>query len=97
MTVKWIMHVPVISTGHLTEETANTEITSDFEGPGGLYTLLTGNGFMCFFEEPHTDWGAPDFPEDMLRVAVWAEANGYEWVRFDADGDRIEELPWYEW
>lgn len=29
--------------------------------------------------------------------AEWAEREGFEWVRFDADGDQIGELTVYEW
>ena len=95
MTDKWIMHVPVISTGHLTEETANTEVTLDFEGPGGLYVVATPGDFMVY-NSGHVSED-PEIPNDLKQVLAWAEANGYEWVRFNADGDRIEELPWYEW
>lgn len=95
MTVKWIMHVPVISTGHLTMESANIEITPDFEGPGYLYAIPTQGGFMVYGGEDALE--NPEIPDDLRNVLSWALWNGYDWVRFDPDGDRIEELPWYEW
>ena len=95
MTDKWIMHVPVISTGHLTEATANIKITSGFEGPGGLYTIPTPNGFMVYSDDDVLE--DPEIPDDLKCVLAWAEINGYEWVRFDPDGSTIEELPRYEW
>lgn len=91
----WMMHVPVISTGHLTEETANTEITPDFEGPGGLCAVPTPGGFMTYSCGDVSE--DPEIPDDLKQALVWALELGYDWVRFDADGDRIEELPWYEW
>lgn len=95
MTVKWIMRVPVISTGHLTFKTANTEITPDFEGPGGLYAVSTPGGFMVYGSDDALE--DPEIPDDLRNVLAWTLERGYDWVRFDPDGGRIEELTWYEW
>lgn len=86
----WIMNVPVLSTHHLTPETANTEV-KDFTGPGELFTVLFDEGFMVFVEH------APDVPDDLMVVGKWARENGYSWVRFSGVGGTVKDLPVYEW
>ncbi len=95
--IEWVMHVPVLSTAHLTFETANTEI-KDNRGPGGLYTVPFAEGFIVFSSDSGEDLvGDPEIPPDMLTCMKWAGKHGFEWVRFDSAGDVVEELPTYEW
>lgn len=37
-----------------------------------------------------------ELPKDLFDVVSWAFNNGHEWVRLDSDGDRVEDLPYYE-
>ena len=87
----WIMQVPVLSTSHLTEATAR---------------YLTGHGTniqfgSCavyqegFFLQTISKYDP--MPEDLKAVLAWTEKRDYAWIRFDADGDCIDELPVYEW
>ncbi len=98
----WVMHIPVITTAHLTQEVAQAlaEVLpgEDFYG---LYCAVTAHGgFVAFGELGPMD--LLELPKCLADVARWARRTGtpeecWEWVRFDADGDQIGELTVYEW
>lgn len=92
----WVMHVPVLSTGHLTYKTANAEITPDHNGPGDLLTIRFPEGFLVFCSDESVLVDI-DVPGDLRACLKWAQTNGYEWLRFDSAGDQVGELPVYEW
>ena len=39
----------------------------------------------------------PELPPDLLNAICWAKANGYDWIRFDEDGDAVPNLKIYPW
>lgn len=99
MKEKWVMCVPVLSTGHLSSDTNNEEITIDFDGPGRSHCVPMDRGFMMYIgkvTKEEFDYWHSDLPDDLRIVAHWAINNEHEWIRFDADGDYYDELPRYE-
>lgn len=84
------MTMPVLSTGHLKEETVrnisilmgNSTIVAEYE-----------YGFFIYVTEDQMD----DWPEDLETVAQLVRNAGYTWIRFDSAGDMLENLPTYDW
>lgn len=95
--IGWVMHVPVLSTKHLTFGTMNAEI-KDLQGPGGLFTVSFLGGFLVYVGGNGEDLeGDPEIPPDLIACLKWAREHGYdEWIRFDSHGTVVEELPRYE-
>ena len=91
----WIMRVRVLSAGHLTMDTANEQITSDFEWVGGTYAVRMPEGLMLYV--PTAAECDLDLPDDLRAVVEWAHAADHEWIRFDPDGDVEPSLPLYDW
>lgn len=95
----WILTVPVISTGHITEETNNLLI----EKGDTLYTMTNAtyaNGFFVSVpsDELSESWPkGQEPPSDLAAVWAWARDNKFDWVRLDSSGDVIKELPTYDW
>lgn len=89
----WVMRAPVLSTAHIEPETMRglehgayglrREIVLAIDG-GALIYLFGGNKFDA----------APKSLRDCVR---WVRHRGFDWLRFDADGDKIPELPIYPW
>lgn len=90
---KWVMTVPVISTAHLTAKNRYDPPIDDDELYGLLAVPLLG-GLMVHVGEDYAH--DPDMPEDLVKAAQWAQDLGYEWLRFDCDGDVIADLPIYD-
>lgn len=93
----WVMQCPVISTGHLTADVAArfAEAMPGGEFFYGLYHApTTHGGFVACPDETVLDDEVPRCLRDCMR---WAMREGFEWLRFDADGDQIGELTVYEW
>ena len=91
----WMMQVRVLSFEHLTMDTANEPITSNFEWVGGTYAVGMPEGLMLLVLSAVI--GDLDLPDDLQTVVEWAHAAGYEWIRFDPDGDVEPSLPLYDW
>lgn len=91
----WMMRVRVLSIDHLTVDTANEPITSNFEWVGGTYAVGMPQGMMLYV--PIAVGGDQDLPDDLQAVVEWAHAAGHEWIRFDPDGDVEPSLPLYDW
>lgn len=98
----WVMRVPVISTAHLTEDVAR-ELSETLPGEDfhGLLNAVTPFGGFVACDDPDSpgDLGGEigPLPKCLRDCFRWANREGFEWVRFDADGDQIGELPVYEW
>ncbi len=92
----WVMKAPVISTGHLTRATAD-ELGCHPPQQDNAFDVIaipTGYGVMVHCKSASELAGAPP---DLRRCGTWARKFGFDWLRFDADGDVVAELPWYEW
>lgn len=89
----WTIHVPVLSTGHLTETTCNS-LSSFTE----LLSAISECGEIMFIYVPDEE-GQDELviPEDLLTVMHWAKTQGFSWIRFDSCGDDIAALPKYDW
>jgi hypothetical protein len=84
MKPQYIMTVPSISTAHLP--------SSDAPKKARLYFAEYEDGFFIFIDDvPEDEWLVP------IRNWLNAEFNGLNWVRFDADGEIMPELPTYDW
>lgn len=97
----WVMRVPVISTAHLTENVAR-ELAETLPGEDfyGFYNAVTPHGgFIACGEEIDDGFNSPliDTPKCLRDCLRWANREGFEWIRFDADGDQVGELTIYEW
>lgn len=96
---RWIMQVPVISTGHLTRWTFDEVSSSAHKlklraDPPGLSFIPIEDGLLVSFAGETL---INKLPADLRGCIQWAFAHGYQWLRFDCDGDTIAELPQYSW
>lgn len=97
-----VMRLPVLSTAHLTAE-EGARHSADWP----THCLESEHGFVVYFgtfyqlrESIEVHAGAPDACEQwagFLHCAKWAEARGFEWIRFDSDGEKRDDLHAYEW
>jgi len=91
----------VLSTAHLTEETAKllTSLqTEDWPCAGGLYGTY-GFFVYCHEENPAVDDPRDRIPDDLFAVMQFALAKGFSHILFDQD-EPVEEadaLPVYLW
>lgn len=91
----WMMQVRVLRIDHLTVDTANEPITSNFEWVGGTYAVGMPEGLMLYvLTAAECDL---DLPDDLRKVVEWAHDAGHEWIRFDPEGDIEPSLPLYDW
>ncbi len=87
---RWMMHVPVLSTSHIKQETLNN-LGSEFQ-----VLNLNEGAFVWIGSDAYA---SANTPEELKPVIRWMN-NTYPkewWVRFDRDGDIIPELPAFEW
>lgn len=93
----WTIQVPVISSAHITQETAEllTQNSSSMPVPVATYR----HGWFAFIFSPDIDNGV--LPADLEEVAAWyrqlPEFDYGGWLRLDSDGDVVPELPTYDW
>jgi len=80
----FVMAVPAISTRHMP--------SSDAPLQDMLYCAKYEEGYFIYFDEqPFKPWMEP------IRNWLNAEFPGSDWVRFDADGEVMPELPVFDW
>lgn len=89
MPIRWEMRTPVLSTTHMRDE-----FSLD-----GLSTQVAEYeyGYFVYIGSPDTPVDLPDW---LQNIAEWAWREYPEdctWLRFDRDGDDIDELPEWEW
>jgi hypothetical protein len=87
---RWVMHVPVLSTSHIKQETLNNL------GPEFQVLNMKESAFVWIGPNAYA---SANTPEELKSVIRWMN-NTYPkewWVRFDRDGDVIPELPAFEW
>jgi len=82
-----VLQVPVISTAHL----PSSDAVDECECLAASYD----NGWFVYMDDDEPEDGT--VPEWYLAVWRWATPKGYSWVRFDSDGDRIDDLPTFDW
>ncbi len=87
---RWVMHVPVLSTSHIKQETLNNL------GPEFQVLNMKEGAFVWIGSDAYA---SANTPEELKPVIRWMN-NTYpkEWrVRYDRDGDINPELPVFEW
>ena len=92
-----VMHAPVISDIHLDAST-RAKITDD-RNVLGLHRFVYDHGvfvFACGETTLHTHADYEDIPSDLANCFRLAWGEGFEWIRFDADGDVIASLSVFE-
>jgi hypothetical protein len=87
------MTAAVISTGHISQGTANWLDACDpahwpVSGMRGPY------GWMLYCNPEAADDTCPD---DLRKVIDWGVTHGFHWVRLDQDADPAEGLATYDW
>lgn len=95
----------VLSTGHITEETAK-RLNEEAEELPPFCNIEWGPAFAreegwLFYVPKMAENGEPDDPEgtpdDLARVFMFAREHGCDWVMLDCDGPQVELLPHHEW
>lgn len=92
-----VMHAPVISDIHLDPAT-RAKISED-RNVFGLHRFVYDRGvfvFACDETTFHARTEYDDIPSDLADCFRWAWGEGFEWIRFDADGDVIASLSVFE-
>lgn len=90
---RWMMHIPVLNTGHVSQETYQ-RMTKEY--PWGPCALYEEGGFFLVPVDLNALTDNP--PSDLLLLWQWAQRRGYGWVRLDRDGDTYQGvLPLFEW
>ena len=89
-----VMHAPVISTNHL-DKTTRIKLSED-RNVFDLYRFVYDHGVFVFASDETVFLSRPsceDIPTDLVECFRWAWKEGFEWIRFDTDGDVIGSLP----
>ena len=89
------MHVPVISTAHInasTSETLDAAVRASV-----LEDVVAMPGGWLVYGYPLGPTEDATTTPDLVRLRAWAGERGYSWIRLDADGDLIPELPTFVW
>lgn len=85
--------MPVISTGHLDQATAE-RLTE--KGDHNDWCLCAGyrEGFFLYLDQPDDD-----APQCLWDICDWLQKHHFHdcWVRLDCDAEQVEDLPHYDW
>lgn len=92
----WIMRAPVISTAHIKKESFDSLSSNPlgFDQESGLFVLPAPDGLMVYASDIEE---INDLPDELQACLTWSITHGFEWLRFDRDGDRIDGLPVFDW
>jgi len=88
----WIMSVPVISTAHLPADVYQR--LAEIMEEAHMATMKGGCGDLLCIDE--NDLDEKEDPE-LFAVVSYFRGKGYDYLRFDADGDVIGDLPVWDW
>jgi len=84
--------MPVISTCHITAATDRIMQDQGDQNPWTYIAPYSEGAFMYIQSEDMEGQ-----PTEFSDIFAWARKHGYQWVRIDADGDVVDQLPSYEW
>lgn len=90
----WQMICPVISNSHLTREAFISAVQMDVCCGGGEVDENTMHGCTIVIEEPEAN--GEGFPE-FINVMQQFRHLGYDYLRFDPDGDVVPGLQTFDW
>lgn len=98
----WPMKLPVLCINHVTESTMG-RLHATAKRPASYRPVATSvpyqeGFFIRFWDESH-DHSEIEMPADLAAIKAWAADRKFKdmWVRLDADGDVVPELPTYDW
>ena len=87
-----------MSTGHVSEETANMLQDKNNTIPLGVYEKADFGWFIYMPTEKTEDANIlKELPKDLAMIFMFARHSMFEVICLDCDGDDIEGLPIYEW
>lgn len=87
-----------LSTGHITDRTCNVWASRNPYPVVATYPCGVIVAVPSELPEQHPDTPRNIMiPEDLKRVIEYARSKGCALIRFDSDGDFIDELPSYDW
>lgn len=92
-----VMHAPVISAAHL-DKTTRIKLSED-RNAFDLYRFVYDHGVFVFASTEADLLSRPnceDIPTDLAECFRWAWQEGFEWIRFDTDGDVIGSIPLFD-
>ncbi|GAB1408616.1 hypothetical protein MASR1M8_25350 [Thermomonas brevis] len=92
-----VMCAPIISDLHI--KPATRLMISEDRNALGLHRIVYGRGALVFAHGETALQGNDDYediPADLADCIRWAWSEGFEWLRFDLDGDVIASLPVFE-
>lgn len=87
-----ISHMLVLSTGHLTAYACSDFLTNNI----GPWSEKHQDGWFVSVQALNNDTDC-DFPLSLEGCLEFAIDQGCDWVMFDRDGPKTEELTYYEW
>ncbi|OQS11666.1 hypothetical protein B0T37_04325 [Chromobacterium violaceum] len=97
--MNWIMTLPVLSTSHIREQT-NAWLQNHAGDWGRMTFAEYGSGYFIALGESDSD-PVEQFPQhpDLQQLMRWVQTHypAATWLRLDADGDVVPELPTYDW
>lgn len=83
-----------ISTAHVSRATADKMDAG--ETVGVTYYKLS-YGWLVYVSDPEHEDPTDPIPEELARALTLARANNCDYIMFDADAERIHQLPEFEW
>lgn len=93
-----IEKVLTISTAHISTETDERLCNGDMN-EAGLAVYEKGDCGFWIHIDPVIEvfWYKDEIPEDLMRCIKLAQKNGCSWLCLDCDGDKVPDMPTYEW
>lgn len=87
-----LMSVPVISTGHICQRTADLLAMRRIKA-----TVIDWMDYGWLFVVNEDEQDDELLPVDLQTLYRWARQEGYAYLRLDQDADTVDGLPTYDW
>lgn len=88
----WIMHVPVVSTAHIKPEDDDRLCTDDI-GNGPVMANLNLGWLLSIDDLAYFE----GYSDAFLHLLETFHHLGFHYLRLDPEGDRLDDLPQFEW
>ena len=87
------------STGHITREDMHLLDVPDEDMPDPCIGKTTGGWLLWVFHEMESIESLSNigFSPEFVSLIKYARAHGCERIQLDQDGDRLDELPFFDW
>ncbi|MGH8159303.1 MAG: hypothetical protein ACREPQ_14375 [Rhodanobacter sp.] len=90
----WVSAMPVLSTLHIDQ--ATSQQLADGMWGEQIDVVAYDEGF--FGKVPDQECDLEDLPTCLLDIVAWCRGQGFDqWFRIDSVGDRVDDLPTYQW